>query len=126
MPFLGKPTSKVRSDAPSLLACLSSGLLALVLMGCPVPLCGQSRATIQVSAQVLVVQPSAEGLQAAQAMARAGDPAPVRTGGRVPLATVRRTVQGGTRSRPGPAPRLAAGSSTVKPTSIVEIQFLRN
>jgi hypothetical protein len=126
MPFLGKPTSKVRSDAPSLLACLSSGLLALVLMGCPVPLCGQSRATIQVSAQVLVVQPSAEGLQAAQAMARSGDPAPVRTGGRVPLATVRRAVQRANRMLPAPVLRLTAASGAVKPTSMIEIQFLRN
>jgi hypothetical protein len=124
--LLGKTMANARSDAPHSLPGQGSVLLLVALAGWAAPLSAQSRATLQVSAQVMAVQPSADGLRDAQAMVRSGDPAPVRTGGRMPLATVRRTVQGGIRTRPAPAARLAAGSSTTKPTSIVEIQFLRN
>ena len=124
--FLGKPMANARSDSPPRLPGRGLGLMVMALLGCIAPLSAQTRASIQVSAQVMAVQPSAEGLQAAQAMARSGAPAPSQAAGRVPLATVRRTVQGTGRARPVAAPRPKTASPATKPTSIVEIQFLRN
>lgn len=126
MRSLGKTMTKMRSDLPPALPGRGAVLLVMALMGGAAPLPAQSRATVQISAQVMAVQPSAEALQVAQALARSEDPASVRARGRVPLATVRRTVQGTLRARPVAAPRQRAASPAAKPTSMVEIQFLRN
>ena len=124
--FLGKTMANVRSDAPHSLPGRALGWVVTALVSCVAPLSAQSRAAVQVSAQVMAVQPSAEGLLAAQAIARSEAPAPIRAGGRVPLATIRRTGQGSIRARPAPAPGLTTAAPATKPTSIVEIQFLRN
>ena len=126
MRFLGKTMTRMRSDLPPAPPGRGAVLLVMALLGGAAPLMAQTRATVQVSAQVMAVQPSAEGLQAAQAMARSEDPASVQASGRVRLATVRRKVQGTILARPVAAPRAEAASPGTKPTSIVEIQFLRN
>ena len=126
MPFLGKPPLTVRSDVPDHPANRRLVLLVAVLLVWAVPLWGQRRASIQVSAQVVAVQPSAEGLLAAQNLVRSENPAVGPFRGRVSLATARRTAPRLDRTRPAPVPGLKTASGALKPTSVVEIQFLRN
>jgi hypothetical protein len=126
MLLLGKPTLTVRSDAPGRRANRSPVLVVVALLVSAAPLWGQRRASIQVSAQVVAVQPSAEGLLAAQAMVRSENPAagPVRGG--ASLATTRRTAPRPDRTRPAPVSDRKTASGALKPTSVIEIQFLRN
>ena len=113
-----------RSDRPRLGPGVSILLFGILLLVHAPRLPAQARATVQVSAQVVAVQPSADGLQAAQAMAR-GDGGPSRQ--RARLASVRR-ITSPARFSPGfvTAALPAKVPPSGNPTTIVEIQFLRN